>query len=54
MADIAASMDALAAGADVVAAFVPKVSSSTAATAAASWGSPLTGWVDILNGDCNE
>ncbi len=50
----AASVDALATWADVFAASVPTFSASAAYVAAAGWGSPLAGRVDILNGDCNE
>ena len=50
----AASMDALAPCADIVAASSPKVSASAAANVAATWGSPLIGRVDIIDGDCNE
>ena len=50
----AASVNALATWADVFASSAPKVSASAVVAAAAGWGSPLIGRVDILNGDCNK
>jgi hypothetical protein len=51
---VAASVDALATWADVFASSALTVSASTVVDAAAGWGSPLTGSVDILIGDCNK
>ncbi len=49
----AAFVDVLATWVDVFASSAPTVSASAVAVAAAGWGSPMTGRVDILNRDCN-